>query len=128
MSVTPAYRIRPVPAKKPKETTIREIAKGVKLPVGVVRNVLKETPGLKVPREEQDRIFKAARKLGYDFRKLKLGKRLQNRKETLEEILEKISKNPGWSRDQIVVFLMNSIEMVARVQKRAFGEEYGAED
>lgn len=118
-----------MPAKKktPKEITIREIAKQVKLHAGIVRNVLKETPGLKVPREEQDRIFKVARKLGYDFRKLKLGKRIQQRKETLEEVLDKVSKNPGWSRDQIVAFLINSIEMVDRVQKRAFGEEYGAE-
>ena len=90
----------------------------------LVRNVLKELPG-SVTREVQDKIYKTARKLGYDFRKLKIGKRMQYRKEMLDEVLEKIGEHPNWSRAEILKYLKESRALVDRVHKRVFREEFG---
>lgn len=112
---------------KKKDVSIAQIADEVGKDVDFVRDVLREAPGLKVDRELQDRIFKTARKIGYDFRKLRIGKRMQSRKETLDEVLEKISENPAWSRGDIVKYLKESRALVDRVHRRVFREEFGAE-
>jgi DNA-binding LacI/PurR family transcriptional regulator len=106
-------------------STIKKIAESVGLEESFVSDVLKEKPGIKVTREQADKIFAAARKLGYDLKKLKLGKRMQVRRETIEEILNRIAENPDWSRPEIVKFLKDMLGMVERVHKRVFREEYG---
>lgn len=113
-----------MPTKK-RAATVRQIAQEVGMAVDFVRNVLREIPGVAATREIADRIFKTARKLGYDFRKLKIGKRMQSRKETLDEVLEKIAENPSWSRSEIVKYLKESRALVDRVHKRVFKEEFG---
>ncbi len=113
-----------MPPKK-KDISIRHIAQEVGLDPGFVLDVLKEIPGVQVTREVADKIFKAARKLGYDFRKLKIGKRMQHRKETFDEVLEKIGENPGWGRAEIVKYLKESRALVDRVHKRVFKDEFG---
>jgi DNA-binding LacI/PurR family transcriptional regulator len=115
-----------VPPKK-KQVRIEDVAEETGLDLGLVKDVLRETPGLSVRRDLQDRIFKTARRLGYDFRKLKIGKRMQYRKETLDEVLEKIADNPGWSRSDIVKYLKESRGLVDRVHQRVFREEFGEE-
>jgi len=115
-----------VPARK-KSARIEDVAEAAGFEVELVKRVLKEVPGVAVPRESQDRIFKTARRLGYDFRKLRIGKRMQYRKETLDEILEKLAENPGWSRAEIVKYLRESRGLVDRVHKRVFREEFGEE-
>jgi hypothetical protein len=115
-----------VPAKK-RDITIRHIAQEVGIDASIVLDVLKEIPGSPVARETADRIFKAARRLGYDFKKLKIGKRMQHRKETFDEVLEKIGENPGWGRAEIVKYLKESRALVDRVHKRVFREEFGGE-
>jgi transposase len=115
-----------VPAKK-KSVRIEDIAEATGVDLGLVKRVLKEIPGLAVSRDTQDKIFKTARKLGYDFRKLKIGKRMQYRKETLDEILEKIGENTGWNRSDIVKYLKESRGLVDRVHQRVFREEFGEE-
>jgi len=107
-------------AAKKKDVTIQEVAHAVGLGVNFVRDVLREAAGLKVTRDLQDKIFKTARKIGYDFRKLRIGKRMQYRKETLDEVLEKISENPGWTRGEIVKYLKESRALVDRVHRRVF--------
>jgi hypothetical protein len=114
-----------VPAKK-KDVTLKQLAQEVGLGVELVRNVLKELPG-SVTREVQDKIYRTARKLGYDFRKLKIGKRMQYRKEMLDEVLEKIGDHPSWSRAEILKYLKESRALVDRVHKRVFREEFGEE-
>lgn len=109
-----------------REVTIREIAESAGLEVSLVLSVLKETAGASVPKTVQDRVFQTARRLGYDLRKLKIGKRMQYRKETLEEVLEKIRDNPGMGRAEIVKYLKESLALVERVHRRVFPEEYGA--
>lgn len=113
-----------MPAKK-KEVTIKDIANEVGLEAEFVKAVLREVPTVPVTRPVADRIFKTARKLGYDFRKLKIGKRMQHRKETLDEILEKIGENPKWNRPEIVKYLKESRGLVDRVHKRVFTDEFG---
>ncbi len=115
-----------MPARK-KSARIEDVAEAAGFEVELVKRVLKEVPGVAVPRESQDRIFKTARRLGYDFRKLRIGKRMQYRKETLDEILEKLAENPGWSRAEIVKYLRESRGLVDRVHKRVFREEFGEE-
>lgn len=115
-----------MPPKK-KEATLRQIANELDLGLETVRNVLKEIPSVTVSREVQDKIYKTARKLGYDFRKLKIGKRMQYRKEMLDEVLEKIGENTRWTRAEILNYLQESRALVERVHKRVFREEFGEE-
>lgn len=112
-----------MPPKK-KEITLRQLAKELGLGVELVRNVLKELPGT-VTREVQDKIYKTARRLGYDFRKLKIGKRMQYRREMLDEVLEKIGEHASWSRADILKYLEDARALVDRVHKRVFREEFG---
>ena len=114
-----------MPPKK-KDITLRQLAQELGLGVELVRNVLKELPG-SVTRDVQDKIYKTARKLGYDFRKLKIGKRMQHRKEMLDEVLEKIGEHPHWSRAEILKYLKESRALVDRVHKRVFREVFGEE-
>jgi hypothetical protein len=112
---------------KKKEVTLRQLSQELGLGLELVRNVLKELPGT-VSREVQDKIYKTARKMGYDFRKLKIGKRMQYRKEMLDEVLEKIGEHPNWSRNEILKYLKESRALVDRVHKRVFREEFGDEN
>jgi len=112
-------------AEKKKNITIRRLAQELRLASDMVRDVLKESTGLPVAREDQDEIFKTARRLGYDFRKLKIGKRMQYRKETLDEVIGKISENGSWGRAEIVKYLRESLGLVERVHNRVFREEFG---
>ena len=112
---------------KKKEVTLRQLSQELGLGLELVRNVLKELPGT-VSREVQDKIYKTARKMGYDFRKLKIGKRMQYRKEMLDEVLEKLGDHPSWSRSEILKYLKESRALVDRVHKRVFREEFGDEN
>ena len=105
--------------------TIKAIAAELKLDPTLVRNVLKEVPGTVVTRPVADKIFATARKLKYDLRKLKVGKRMQVRRETIEEVINRISENPDWTRSQIIKYLKDALVMVERVHKRVFKEEFG---
>ena len=106
-------------------SSIRKIAELVGMSPTVVRDVLKEVPGTKVPRATADKIFDAARDLKYDLKKLKIGKLMALRKATIGEVLEQIVENPDWDRDEIVAYLREASGMVTRVHKRVFKEEYG---
>lgn len=109
---------------KKRSATLRQVAQELGLPEDLVRDVLREAPGVFVPKGEQDRIFKTARRMGYDFRKLKIGKRMQYRKETLREILGRIEANPRWGREEIVAYLREGLRLVERVHRRVFREEF----
>lgn len=106
-------------------STLRRIADEVKLDVKIVRDVLKEVPGVKVAKSVADKIFAAARKLGYDLKKLKIGKRMAYRRETLEEVLNRVQENSSWGRDEILKYLKDALAMIERVHKRTFQDEYG---
>ena|SRR4030095_481461 len=113
-------------AARKKDITLKQLSQELGMSLELVRNVLKELPG-SVTREVQDRIYRTARKLGYDFRKLKIGKRMQYRKEMLDEVLEKIGEHPTWTRGEILKYLKESRALVERVHKRVFREEFGEE-
>ena len=107
--------------------TLRDVAKTVGMDTKVVREILRETTKTRFSKAEQDRVFSTARKLGYDLKKLKIGKRMHQRKQTLEEILHHIEAHPHWAREEILRYMRNSIQMVERVHKKAFSDEFGAE-
>ncbi|HEX7897123.1 MAG TPA: hypothetical protein VF950_05155 [Planctomycetota bacterium] len=110
-------------AAKKRDVSLRQVADEVGLKIDLVRNILREATT--APKETQDRVFKAARKLGYDLRKLKIGKRMQTRKETLEEVLGRISDHAAWTRAEILEYLRESLALMERVHKRVFKDEFG---
>jgi len=112
---------------KKKPVTLRQIANEVGMGVEIIRAVFKELPGVVLDRVDLDKIYKTARKLGYDFRKLKIGKRMQYRKEMLDEVLEKIGEHAEWTRSDILKFLRECRALVDRVHKRVFREEFGGD-
>ena len=112
-------------APKKRDVSLRQVADEVGLKLDLVRSILREATT--APKETQDRVFKAARKLGYDLRKLKIGKRMQTRKETLEEVLGRISDHAAWTRAEILEYLRESLALMERVHKRVFKDEFGAE-
>lgn len=104
--------------------TLTDVAKNLNLTVDRVRDILTEKTDIKVTKDDMDKVFQVARKMGYDFKKLKLGKRMNLRKEAIESILSTIEANPKWKRKEIVAYLKKSCEMVERVHKRTFTEEF----
>ena len=107
--------------------TLNDVAHALKLDVEQVRRILSESPGgAKVAKDVLDRVYSTARKLGYDFKKLKIGKQMGLRKAMFEEILQQIEAHPSWGRSDIVKYLQQSSEMIERVHKRSFREEFGA--
>ncbi|MDI6732958.1 MAG: hypothetical protein QME51_01970 [Planctomycetota bacterium] len=104
--------------------TLKDIASQVNMPLELVRDILTEKTGIKITKEEMDLVFKTARGLGYDFRKLKIGKRINLRKEILSDIIKQIESNPKWKRNNIVDYLKRCCEMIERVDKKAFEEEF----
>jgi hypothetical protein len=107
-----------------KEVTLSDIAKSVNLDINVVRDILTEKTGLKLTKTTMDLVFQAARKMGYDFKKLKLGKRMNQRKEVVDDLIKQIELHPKWKRKEIMEYLNNTSSLVERVHKRAFIEEF----
>ena len=112
-------------APKKRDVSLKQVADEVGMKVDQVRDILREASA--VSKAVGDRVFSAARKLGYDLRKLKIGKRMQTRKETLEEVLGRISDHAAWTRAEILEYLRESLALMERVHKRVFKEEFGAE-
>ena len=104
--------------------TLKEVAELVNLPLELVRDILTEKHGINATKEQMDLTFKTARKLGYDFKKLKICKRMNLRKEILNDIIKQIESNPKWKRKEILTYLSKSCEMVDRVHKKTFVEEF----
>ncbi|MFH1227557.1 MAG: hypothetical protein V1701_06595 [Planctomycetota bacterium] len=107
-----------------KKVELKDVSESLKLGIDLVRDVLSERPGVDITKEEQDRIFRTARSMGYDLKKLKLGKRLNLREEIIGEIVLQIEANPKWKRKEILEYLKRAAEMVGRVRKRTFEEEF----
>ncbi len=108
--------------------TQKDVADHIGMDLEIVRRILNETPGYNPDKAVQDKVFQAARKLGYDLRKLKIGKRMEVRKSTIEDLIQQVEKHPEWGREEILDLLKNSIGLVKRVQKKAFPQEFPSED
>ena len=111
-------------AAKKRDVTLRQVAEDVGMKVDEVRDILREAS--RAPKATQDKVFNAARRLGYDLRKLKIGKRIQVRKETLQEVYVRVRERSEWGRDEILQYLKESLALVDRVHKRVFRDEFGA--
>lgn len=108
--------------------SLKKIATEVGLDVELVRGILNESSKVRITKALADRVFNTARKLGYDLKKLKIGKRMAQRKETLTEIIRQVEAHPQWDRAEILKYMRTSCEMVDRVHQKAFTEEFGAKD
>ncbi|MBI3270072.1 MAG: hypothetical protein HYZ53_13685 [Planctomycetes bacterium] len=104
---------------------LKKIASEVGMDVALVRDILNENTKVRVAKSLADKVFNTARKLGYDLKKLKIGKRLAYRKQTLQELIQHIEGHPQWGRGEILTYMRSGCELVERVQKRTFTEEYG---
>lgn len=107
--------------------TINDVAGECGLDIDLVRRILREDPTVQASKETLDLVFGSARKLGYDLKKLKLGKRMDLRRETVDEILQRIQSKEDWSRADIIDYLEGLMGMVERVHNRAFPDEFGKE-
>lgn len=108
--------------------SLKEIAEKSGVDLKLVRDILNEVPGVRAAKEVADKVFKTARSLGYDLKKLKLGKRMYFRKMTLEEIISLIEGHPQWDRKAILDHLKKSCQLIERTHKRAFAEEFGEDE
>jgi DNA-binding LacI/PurR family transcriptional regulator len=108
--------------------TQKDIAKHLGMDLQSVRRILNETPGYHYDKATMDKVFGAARQLGYDLRKLKIGKRMEVRKGVIEDMIRHIEKHESWGREEILDHLRTSIGLVKRVQKKAFPQEYPEEE
>lgn len=104
--------------------TQQEIAEKLGMRIDDVRNILNEVPGCQYDKDVLDKVFQLARRMGYDFRKLKIGKRMEVRKAAIEDIIKYIDANESWGRQEILDYLKNSIGLVKRVQSKAFQDEF----
>lgn len=109
----------------PKLVTLKDVADKARQPLALTRDVLNEASGAKASRAVQDRIFNAARRLGYDLKKLKIGKRMQARKDMLTEILRHCQAHPEWDRAEIVSYLERTLHLLDRVRRKVFLQEFG---
>ena len=118
---------KPAPAAdapRPAIVTVKHVADLAGQPLELTRDVLNEAAGVKASRAVQDRIFNAARRLGYDLRKLKIGKRMQARKDTLTEVLKACEAHPEWSRADILAYLDRTLQLLDRVRRKVFEQEF----
>jgi hypothetical protein len=72
----------------------------------------------------QDHVFGVARHLGYDFRKLKIGKRMRARRDTLVEILGQCKAHSEWTIADVISYLEKNLEMLDRVRRKVFPNEF----
>ena len=112
-------------AARKRTVSLKHVAETAGFDEAYVRDVLRETPGIQIPKGDADKIFKTARAMGYDFRKLKIGKRMLYRRETLEEVIGRVEEKREWSREEILKYLRESLALVDRVHKRVFRDEFG---
>lgn len=107
--------------------TISEVAKALDMDINLVRHILTEKDGIKTTKEILDRVFKTARQMGYDFKKLKIGKRMNLRLEVIQDLIKRIEAHPTWKRKEIVDYMKDSCKLVKRIHKQSFQEEFGIE-
>lgn len=108
--------------------TLKDIAEKSGIDLKLVRDILNENPAARVAKDVADKVFRTARTLGYDLKKLKLGKRMHFRKTTLEEVIAAIEGHASWDRKAILEHLKKSCHLIERTHRRAFAEEFGEEE
>ena len=106
------------------DVTIRDVALKADRPIEEVRDVLNEASTPKTPMAVQDAIFGVARLLGYDFRKLKIGKRMRARRDTLVEVLGQCKDHHEWTIVDVISYLEKNLEMLDRVRQKVFPNEF----
>jgi hypothetical protein len=111
-------------AEAKQAVSLSDVASATGVSAETVREILGEVPGKSHPKELQDRVFGAARRLGYDLKKLKIGKRMDQRGSVYEEVLKAVEEHPEWGREAIVQFLERGLDVVKRVQRKSFPEEF----
>jgi hypothetical protein len=106
------------------DVSIKDVADKAAVPIDTVRDILNEGAGPKIPIVIQDQVFGVARQLGYDFRKLKIGKRMRSRRDTLVEVLGQCRLHHEWTIVDVISYLEKNLEMLDRVRKKVFPNEF----
>lgn len=119
----PSRKRAAAPSGRRKTVTFTRVARATRLPADLVRRVLRDDPTLVTDTATKDLVFRTARALGYDFPKLRMGRRLTLRQEAIQEVLHKIMAHPEWDRPRILAYLANAIDISQRVRQRMFGKD-----
>jgi len=104
--------------------TFQDIACELNKDLDHVRAILTENPDVVASEEEKDLVFETARDLGYDFQKLKIGKRMRYRKQVLQDLKDEILNHPDWTRKDILEYLDRTRDWIDRVTRRTFQDEF----
>jgi hypothetical protein len=107
-----------------KAATLNDVAREAGVDVEIAREILGEMPGKNHAKDLQDSVFGTARRLGYDLKKLKIGKRMDQRGSVYDEVLRAVREHPDWGRDEIIQFLERGLDVVKRVQRKSFPDEF----
>jgi len=83
-----------------------------------VRSILLELASSPIEGDKHANVFKAATEEGLDLNKLRIARRINTRKEAIEEILRYIEANPKWKKDDVISYLRYSRTLMLRVEKK----------
>ncbi|MHC5019314.1 MAG: helix-turn-helix domain-containing protein [Planctomycetota bacterium] len=106
------------------QATLADVAREAGVDESTARQILGEVAGHRHSKELQDKVFSTARKIGYDLKKLKIGKRMDLRGQVYEEVLKNVLSNPDWDRPDIIRFLESGLGLVKRVKHKSFPDEF----
>lgn len=111
-------------AEERNSTTLTDVAREAGVDEETARSILSEKTGTRFPKELQDKVFQTARRIGYDLKKLKIGKSMDQRGKIYEEVLKNVLSNADWDRADIIRFLEAGLGLVKRVKHKSFPDEF----
>ena len=111
-------------ADETNSTTLTDVAREAGVDEETAREILSEVTNTKHTKDVQDKVFQTARRIGYDLKKLKIGKRIDQRGRVYEEVLKQVLSNPDWDRAGIIRFLEQGLGLVKRVKNKSFPHEF----
>ena len=111
-------------SEEPNASTLNDVPREAGVDEETARSILSEEPGTTHSKETMDSVFKTARRIGYDLKKLKIGKRMDQRGKIYEEVMKNVLSNPDWDRADIIRFLEAGLGLVQRVKHKSFPDEF----
>ena len=97
---------------------LTKVAKRLNMDEDRVRAILLELPEATATPAEQEKTRKAAVQEGLDPVKLQVGRRIEARKEAIEDVLKYIEAHPTWKKEEIIAYMRYTGSLLRRVQKK----------
>ncbi len=83
-----------------------------------IRAILLELPEVAVTPAEQKTVNEVALKEGLGPVKLQVGRRINARKNAIEEILNYVEAHPTWKKEEVITYMRYTCSLMRRVQKK----------